>query len=55
MPDRASGLSGSAPESDLLDAMEFDFTMGDSDHDDVLDPSEQRVAQMLSQGSGART
>ena len=35
MPDRVSGLSGNAPESDLLDAMEFDLTMGDSDPDDV--------------------
>ena len=36
-----SEARGNAPESDLLDAMEFDFTMGDSDPDDV--PLEQCV------------
>ena len=34
MPDRCSGLTGSASESSLLDAMEFDFTTADSDHDE---------------------
>ena len=34
MPDRGSGLTGSASESSLLDAMEFDFTTADSDHDE---------------------
>ena len=33
MPDRGSGLTGSASESSLLDAMEFDLTTADSDHD----------------------
>ena len=34
MPDRGSGLTGSASESSLLDAMEFDLTTADSDHDE---------------------
>ena len=46
IPNRTSGLSGSAPESDLLDAMEFDLTMSDSDRDDVPDqaPPEHSVS-----------
>ena len=33
MPDRVSGLTGSASESSLLDAMEFGLTTAASDHD----------------------